>query len=222
MIFLNRIIFGAERFAGKVINCLGDSITSDYSEDNSSWVQMIADSLPIKRINNYGIAGTTIAYDGDREDCFVNRFKDMDKDADVVMVYGGINDFNHSLPLGDPGSEDKSEFYGALNIICRTLVMDYPTADIFFITPMHAFGFKDYPHWNTENKSKLKLRAYRDAIINACGMYSIPVLDLYSMSGITPDIEENKTALLPDGLHPNKEGRCRLARKILNFMMYTL
>lgn len=219
---MKEILFGCERYKNKTINCLGDSITSDYSDDNSSWVEMIHRALPVKKINNYGIAGTTVADDCERDDCFVKRFLDMDNSADVIIVFGGINDFNRSIPLGDLSSTKITEFYGALKILCRGLIKKYPESDIFFITPMHAFGFKDYPHWNTKNKAGNILREYRNAIINVCEYYSVPVLDLFSSSGITPDVSENKELMLPDGLHPGKKGRNKIARKILNFLLYTL
>ena len=219
---LKEILFGCERYKNKTINCLGDSITSDYSDDNSSWVEMLHRALPVKKINTYGIAGTTVADDGIRNDCFAKRFLDMDKTADVIIVFGGINDFNRSILLGDISSSRITEFYGALKVVCRGLIEMYPEADIFFITPMHAFGFKDYPHWNTKNEAGKILKDYRNAIIDVCEYYNIPVLDLYSVSGITPDVPENKEIMLPDGLHPSKNGRIKIARKIINFLLYTL
>jgi lysophospholipase L1-like esterase len=215
-------LFGIERYQGKVINCLGDSITSDYSTDNSSWCEMIRQSLPVKAVNNYGIAGTMIADNGEREDSFVHRYMDMDKEADVIIVFGGINDFNHSVKLGQLCSDDIHTFYGALNVMCKDLMKIYPEADIMFVTPMHAFGFKDYPHWNTQNEAGCLLKAYRNAILDTCELYSIPVLDLFLTSGMTPDITESKKLFLPDGLHPGKEGRQRLARKIINYLINVL
>jgi len=133
---LKEILFGCERYKNQTINCLGDSITSDYSDDNSSWVEMLHRALPVKKINNYGIAGTTVADDGIRNDCFAKRFLDMDKTADVIIVFGGINDFNRSILLGDISSSRITEFYGALKVVCRGLIEMYPEADIFFITPI--------------------------------------------------------------------------------------
>lgn len=217
-----KVEIGIERYKDKVILCLGDSITSDYSDDDSSWCQMIKDTLPVREVKNYGIAGTTVAHFGGRTDSFIERCNQMQPYGDVVLVFGGINDFNHSVPIGEFQSEDTETFYGALNELCIYLINHYPNADLVFATPMHAFGFKDYPHWNTHNEQNLALADYVNAIKKTCGYYSIPVIDLYSNSGMTPDIKLVKDMYLPDGLHPNKEGRKRLARKIMNYLVYQL
>lgn len=133
-----------------------------------------------------------------------------------MIVWGGINDCNHSLPIGDISSADPETFYGALNLITAGLQRKFPFANILFITPMKADGFKGYSSWNTKSESGVSLIDYRQAILNICQNHSILVLDLFSESGITPDIPEIKELLLPDGLHPSKEGYLRIARKIAN------
>ena len=45
---------------GKVISCLGDSITQGVGNNDVSWAHYLQDMLPVKRINNYGISGTRI------------------------------------------------------------------------------------------------------------------------------------------------------------------
>ncbi|MDO4326829.1 MAG: SGNH/GDSL hydrolase family protein [bacterium] len=213
---------GTAYFEGKIINCLGDSITQGVGNDNHSWVSMLEELLPVKKINNYGISGTTVSLFPEKGKEFVSRFRDMDKDADVIIVFGGINDFNHSLPLGTMESEGEDSFYGAVKTIVRGLLEQYPLADIMFITPMKAFGFKDYPHWNTLNADGHRLVDYRNAILEVCNYYSIPVLDLFSQSNLTPDIPACKEKLLCDGLHPSRLGYERMTRKIYNFLVNTL
>lgn len=219
---LNEIALGKEKFIGKTILCLGDSITSDYSDDNTSWCEMLRVNLPVKEVINYGKAGTTITKFSERDDSFYERYQDMQSNADVIIVYGGINDFNHSLHLGELLSEDETTFYGALNLIIKDLLKRYPSADLMFITPMHAFGFKDYPHWATENENGHVLKDYRDAIMQTCQWYSVPVLDLFHTGGVTPDVQEAEDRMLIDGLHPGLEGRKRLARKLMQFLIYQL
>lgn len=139
-----------------------------------------------------------------------------------MIVRGGINDCSHHLHLGDISSTDPETFYGALNLLTTGLQRKFPLADILFITPMKADGFKGYRNWNTKSESGVSLIDYRQAILDVCQNHSILVLDLFSESGITPDIPEIKDLLLPDGLHPSKEGYLRIARKIANVLMYRL
>lgn len=48
---------------GKIISCLGDSITQGGGNDDISWARYLKDTLSVKHINNYGIAGTRITRD---------------------------------------------------------------------------------------------------------------------------------------------------------------
>ena len=207
---------------GKVISCLGDSITQGVGNNDVSWAHYLADMLPVKRINNYGIAGTRITKGPGWDQPFVDRYDKMDPESDIIIVFGGINDCNHALPLGTVDSYDVETFYGALNTICDGLQKKYPLADIMFITPMKASGFKGYRNWKVRSENGLCLLDYRKAIMDVCENHSIPVLDLFSESGFTPDIPEIQKLLLPDGLHPSKEGYLKMARKIANFIQYRL
>lgn len=203
----------------KTIHCLGDSITFGIAaSEGNSWVSRLASRLPEAQVNNYGVSGSTLADWPERDDCFFRRYREMAPEADLIIVSGGINDFNHGIPLGTPASDQPGEFYGALNLMIPDLIRRYPLADFCFITPMKAYGFKDYPHWDTENASGHRLVDYRDAILEVCGRYSVPVLDLFSVSGLTPDIPEAKELLMPDGLHPSDLGHARVFRKIFHFL----
>lgn len=207
---------------GKVISCLGDSITQGVGNNDISWTHYLTEMLPVKRINNYGIAGTRITRGAGWDQAFVDRYRLMDPESDIIIVWGGINDCNHALPLGDITSYSPETFYGALNLIADGLQKKYPLADILFITPMKANGFKGYRHWGTKSESGVNLLDYRQAILDVCQNHSIMVLDLFNESGITPDIPEIKERLLPDGLHPSKEGYLRIARKIANVLLYKM
>lgn len=213
---------GAKRYEGKIIHCLGDSITQGVGDNNLGWVSHLQQMLPNTTIRNYGIAGTTITQFEERGQEFVFRFQDMEPDADVIIVFGGINDYNHGLPLGSADSHGPDTFYGALKLIVSGLIEKYPLADIMFITPMKACGFKGYPHWNTANSDGKKLVEYRNAILRICESYSVPVLDLFSVSGLTPDIPSAKALLLSDGLHPSPLGYEKVTRKIYNFLIHEL
>lgn len=215
-------LIGPRRFDHKVIHCLGDSITQGVGDGDQGWVSLLKTMLPDTIIRNYGISGTTISSFPEKGQEFVFRYRDMEPGADVVIVFGGINDYNHSLPLGDLHSEGPDTFYGALKILVPGLIEKYPLADLMFITPIKASGFKGYPHWNAGNEDGHTLKDYRDAIVNVCSYYAVPVLDLFHVSGLGPDIPCAKELLLPDGLHPSPLGYQRVVRKIYNFLVWNL
>ena len=58
------------------------------------------------------------------------------------------------------------------------------------------------------------MRQYRDILMEVAFYYALPVLDLYSVSGIQPALPLIQARLIPDGLHPNDAGHAILARKI--------
>lgn len=213
---------GYEYWNGKKINCLGDSITFGAGNDGHSWADELAELFPESEIRKYGICGSTLSRFEERSDAFVERYHEMEMDYDLCIVYGGVNDYNHALPLGEIGDHGPDSFYGALDLLITELLAARPEGEVMFITPMKTRDFKDYPHWNTENAAGYRLKAYRDAIVEVCMQYSIPVLDLFSMSGITADIPEMKQLIQPDGLHPSRLGYLRMARKIYNFIVNIL
>ena len=47
---------------------------------------------------------------------------------------------------------------------------------------------------------------------------SLPVLDLYALSGLQPEIEEIKENFIPDGLHSNDAGNVVIAKRLKAFL----
>ena len=67
-------------------------------------------------------------------------------------------------------------------------------------------GSIECPAWNVKNALGKTLTDYRNAILEVCDYYSIPVLDLYSKSGFTTGLIGSEVQLLfPDKLHPNEK-----------------
>lgn len=200
-----------KRWTGKKVNCLGDSIT--YGAGGTSWTYFIGDLIGATEVRNYGIAGSSIQDDG-KNTGFINRYSAMDNDADLIIVWGGVNDHHwrtsSQYSFGDMGSTSNKTFYGALKNLCLGLKQKYPGKEILFITPMKNIGYKSgsttCPAWNVNNALGKKLTDYRNAILEVCDYYSIPTLDLYSVSGYTTGLIDSETNLLfPDKLHPNEK-----------------
>ena len=76
---------------------------------------------------NYGIIGSTLQYDADKNPMCV-RYADMDSDADIVAFMGGTNDYWYNKPLGTFGDTQDTTFYGALDVLVSGLIAKYPTA----------------------------------------------------------------------------------------------
>ena len=183
------------RLYGKKIIAIGDSMVQGHTiSKDKGWLAKIADRNNMTYVN-YGINGTFMTnklynntYKG-----VVERYVDMDKDADYVIVFAGTNDAGTNVTIGENNSTNPAEFKGALNIICKGLLTTYPTAKIMFITPY------------LRNE---KYRQYVQAIHDICeDKYSIRVYDNIKYGGICWSNQAQVEALtLKDTYHLNLTG----------------
>lgn len=203
---------------GKKINFMGDSITEGYGASGKDRIfsSLIAvDTGAVCR--NYGIAGTRISRqrkpsaDPDWDRDFCSRVTEMDADADIVIVLGGTNDFGHGdAPFGSFEDKTSDTFRGALNVLYTSLIERYPGKIIVIATPLHRCD----EEWRRPD-SGADLRAYVGAIRKAAEYYSLPVLDLWAMSGLQPNLPVIQEKFMPDKLHPNDAGHRIIADRII-------
>ena len=204
---------------GKIINVLGDSITQGHGTSGPEhfYVKVLGDLLGAAEVRNFGIGGTRLArqYGADNYPWpFTERYKDMPDDADLVLVFGGTNDYGHGdAPFGGSADRTNDTFVGACHYLFSGLVKKYPNARIVILTPLQT-SYDQNPSGNTGKP----LIDYVDTIIEVAAHYSLPVLDLYRTAGICPRIPEQLTRFMPDGLHPNDAGAYRVAERLTAFL----
>lgn len=208
---------------GKKINFLGDSITEGHGASSpQTRFASLMESEYGAIARNYGIGGTRIAkqrqvsenpiWDLD----FCSRALEMDPDADIVVVFGGTNDFGHGLaPLGTFADRDPYTFYGACHTLALSLIERYPDALIVFMTPLHRASEDIAPALPEKGQ---RLSVYVDAIKEVAAYYALPLLDLFSLSGIQPRVDSIKARICPDGLHPNDKGHKLIAQRLAGFL----
>lgn len=211
---------------GKRIVFLGDSITEGYgtsSVDNVYW--KVLERNTGAHCFGYGIGGTRIARQQKPESLandnwFGSRVDSMIPDADIVIVFGGINDFcTGEALLGTQADRTEDTFCGALHVLMEKLINRYPSATIIFMTPMHGGHLEDDITYNSAGSPRFgNLQMYVDAVIEAAAYYSIPVLDMYRTGGIIPRIEVVRQKFVPDGIHPNDAGQARIAQRLQGFL----
>ena len=205
---------------GLKINFLGDSITEGHgcSSVEKQFTSLIAAQYgAVTRC--YGIGGTRLARqtkpsEWPRHDLdFPSRVAEMDPDADLIVVFGGTNDFGHGdAPFGDFSDRTADTFCGAIHELYVSLLEKYPTATIMVITPLHR-STEDIPNMHGK-----VLKDYVDVIRRGAEYYSLPVLDLYATYGVQPAVPVMKDTFMPDGLHPNDAGHVILTNKIAQFI----
>lgn len=207
-------------WAGKTAIFLGDSITQgvntikrydEYLKEIFSWTTY-----------NHGISGSTIS---NVSNPMCTRYNSLESSADIVFVFGGTNDFYFNVPLGDWYSEssgtrtfntDTATFRGALVTLCKGLINKYPTSQIVLLTPLHRSTFDSQPTEMQTNSIGLYIESYVESIKEAGKIFSIPVIDLYSRSGLRPSETASNDNYFnaTDKLHPNNFGHQRIALTI--------
>lgn len=211
---------------GKKINFLGDSITEGHgcSGEEHFFTTLIGQRYGAG-CRNYGIGGTRLARqikpsENPRHDLdFPSRVAEMDPDADIVVVFGGTNDFGHGdAPMGDFTDRTKDTFCGALHELYRSLLEKYPESVIVVLTPLHRATENDPTGGGCKPGATHVLRDYVEKIRQTAEYYSLPVLDLFAMSGMQPAVEIIRERFMPDGLHPNDAGHVILADRIGAFL----
>lgn len=211
----------------KVINFLGDSITEGCgtSGPDARFSALIEKRCGLKRANNYGISGTRIArqqvkqYGIIDEQDFCVRCLEMDKEADIIVVMGGTNDHGHGdAPIGVPEDRTPDTFWGACHTMMRSLLETYPNAVIVICTPLHCWCENDLRGAIGKPEDVAVLAEYVEIIRQTADYYSLPVLDLWKISGIQPAVTTIKECYMPDGCHPNDAGHKLLADRIIGFL----
>ena len=204
---------------------LGDSITEGAAADSPEKIYhaVLKNLIGLKSARNEGVGGTRIArqitpsaverYDED----FNKRYDAMNKDADVLFIFGGTNDFGHGdVPIGAFADRTEYTFYGALHVLISKLINKYPFAKLFFMTPLHRLS--ENVTVNEIGIPCVPLKKYVEAIKEVAEYYSIPVLDLWGESGMQPVIKIVREIYMPDGLHPSDAGAKIIAEKAYNFI----
>ena len=214
---------------GKKALFLGDSITEGAGTSGPERVyhQLLKESACLSEAINYGISGTRFAKQHlpssnllvDRDFC--ERVDEMDDTADLIVVFGGTNDYGHgNAEIGAFTDRTKDTFYGACHELMTELINKYPDAQIVFMTPLHRKG-EENPFGDCNQgteKIYAPLKTYVEIIKEVAEYYSIPVLDLYATSGIQPNVPIICEKFCPDGLHPNDAGHVKIAQKLENFL----
>ena len=204
---------------GRTINFLGDSITEGKGvlDPQNRFVDRIATAGECF-CRNYGVGGTRIARqskatDPTRYDLDYNaRFLCMDHNADLIVVFGGTNDFGHGdAPMGSKGDSGVYTFYGAVQSLYTSIRTRYDSSQVVILTPLHRFRPE-------EEFMEPRLEEYVTVIQELAIENHFHVLDLYHNSRIHPRLSNAREMLVPDGLHPNDEGHQILAEEIIDFI----
>lgn len=217
---------------GFKVNFLGDSITEGVgvTDQKNRYDNQIAEMCGLSATNNYSISGSRLAHqihpsEKPRYDlCFCGRAYDMDTTADMVIVYGGVNDYIHGdAPFGEIGDTTPATYCGGVYFLMNYLRETYGDKPIVFMTPARMFLRKEVSDLVPSQHAK-KITAgkplinYAEVIMETAKKFNIHVLDLYNDLGIDPHDPAIFDTYTMDGLHFNDAGHLKLAELLKNFI----
>ncbi|MBQ3791974.1 MAG: SGNH/GDSL hydrolase family protein, partial [Clostridia bacterium] len=204
--------------SAKIVACLGDSITN-LGRGIKTYVNYLgSETLPLTA-QNVGLSGSALGVPKNGGNpALCQRYNQIRKDADIILLFGGSNDYGHSeypVELGEVSSEDedKKTFCGALRFLIRVLREEWPDALIVYVTPLVRNDRVWYPTIGKDpdeatgvNRFGYTLKDYRDAGIEICEKAGVPVIDAFSHPVLNPYDEESLKTYFRDGLHLNEKG----------------
>ena len=218
---------------GKKIAFLGDSITEGVGvSDRASnrYDNILKKNCGLAKTYNYGVSGTRLAHQSVPSEkprfdlCFCGRAYDMAVDADIVVVYGGVNDYIHGdAPFGQLGDTTPATFCGGVYFLMQYLKENYAGKPIVFLSPARCYLRKEVsdlvPSTHAKKTTPGKaLLAYVDVILETARQFEIPVLDLYRNLGLDPHDPAIFDTYTVDGLHFNDAGHGVIAEKLKAFL----
>ena len=204
----------------KKVVIIGDSITEGVgaSSVENAYPSVLA-RISGATVYNYGVGGTRYAYQTQEfenkfKESFAERIHRIQEDPDIILIFGGTNDFGHGdAPFGCDDDREPTTYCGACHYIYSTLLQKYPSSRIVVLTPLHRIS-ENSKVKEIRNIPTLPLESYVETQKRIAKYYSIPVIDLFAISGIQPAVQVIREKYMPDGLHPSDAGAQRLAQVI--------
>ncbi len=213
---------------GKKISFLGDSITEGVGVENiadNRYDNVIKRTCGLCEVCNYGISGTRLAHQSAASEkprfdlCFCGRAYDLDPESDIIVVFGGTNDYGHGdAPFGEMKDKTPDTFTGAVDFLMTLLKTEYSGKQIVFMTPARRAGDKAVSEHPSKRPDARELYAYVDVIVKKGCEHGIPVLNLYENLGIDPNIDAEMEKYTADGLHFNDLGHSMIAERLIDFL----
>lgn len=164
------------------------------------------EKLGASLIQNYAVGGATLSHGSITVQ---DTLRTMDKTADIVLISAGSNDWAASRTLGQVGDTTIYTFYGALYVTLTYLRDTYEGKHIFFCTPIQRGAY------GATNNNGNTLEEFRNAIVDMCDQFDIPVVDMLKESHVDPIV---RPEIFYDGQHPIQIGHDMMGEYLAGVM----
>lgn len=193
-----------ECLKNKTFTVIGDSYLAGNGLDKSLvWPALLAKKYNMT-YNNYGMNGSTMSNFVTTNNPMVDRFSSMvNNNPDIVIIEGGRNDYNKSVPIGENGSTDTKTMKGATRALIEGVKQKYPNAIIICVTVWEVGG--------NANSAGNTCSAYGTALLEVCENMNIPCINAMDQqkTGVymtSPSFREKYCMNANDISHLNADG----------------
>lgn len=193
---------------------IGDSITWIDANSQVGYQRAVMKAFKFSNYYNEGQnGGKMLQY----ADALIDGSKVLPK-ADIYTIAYGINDFAYGNPVGTlddfKNNTGSATYAGALRVIVDKIYEVNKDALIFIMTPMKACKFNNYlpDEWYEIHKG-VYLTQYVDILKECASWFSLPVIDIFSLSQANEVTLENLSYDV--ALHPNQKGCDLMAALII-------
>lgn len=154
----------------KTFTVIGDSYLAGNGLDKSLvWPALLASKYDMK-YTNYGKNGSTMSNFVTTENPMVSRYSSMANNSpDIVIIEGGRNDYNKSVPIGEDGSLDTKTMKGAARYLITKIGEKYPDALIICVTVWEVGG--------AANQAGNYCSDYGKALLEVCEDMGVPCIN---------------------------------------------
>lgn len=204
-------------FSDVKIACLGDSITAATNlntlegYDQMGYPYQLFRILGAEKVVNLGIGGSSIGRYW--ENAFVDRYKEIPENTDLIVVMGGTNDgfCVSKKELGSLEERKERTFAGDLDELLKGLKEDYPDAEIILVSPLSNVL---HDMLRKENNKLLPQSAFTNIMEQLAAEYDVNYIDLYHSNLLDTHDAAIIHNFMPDGVHGNEAGYKILAEHL--------
>lgn len=213
-------------FSDVKITILGDSITAATNLDEEEQLKyaypvLLEEILGCKEVVNLGKGGSAISRVGHYP--MVERWENIPKDSDIIIVFGGTNDclFENKWEFGhieyDLRMNEKT-FCGDLDEMASGMKYVYKDHNegkevkFLYINPPSTILNDSVYAMDTGNMVHQK--TFAEAINTIVPPYGFEVIDLYNNNILNSHDKDVNAQFVPDGVHCSPEGYRILAEHI--------
>ena len=213
-------------FSDVKITILGDSLTEGSNLDEEerakyAYPVILKDLLGCKEVVNLGIGGSTVSRAGSY--AMVDRWQDIPKDSDIIIVFGGSNDclFENKWDYGELEYEhrmtdgtfcgDLDELVAGIEYVYRDHNLDSFIKLLYINPPSTVLNDAVYA---IDPGNMVQQQAFAEAINEIAPAYSFEVIDFYNNNILNSHDRDVNEQFVPDGIHGNAEGYRIMAEHI--------